>query len=298
MLKIFELISTLSQSDGTVLIQGESGTGKELAARAIHRRSSRKDQPFVVINCAAIPATLIESVMFGHHKGAFTGAVTSVTGKLEIADKGTAFLDDIDSMNINMQGKLLRVLQDKEFERLGSAKVIKLDVRFIAASNKDLTQLISREEFREDLFYRLNVFPVKLPPLRERRDDIPLLLDHFLKSFSKERGVPVKRFSEGALKELTKYDWPGNVRELENLVERLCTLCKDPMIHLSDIPILTMTKAEIKDLPLREAIKAFEKQYVGAVLESVNGNRTRAAEVLGIHRNTLAAKLNNVDADR
>jgi DNA-binding NtrC family response regulator len=297
MLKIFELISTISQSDGTVLIQGESGTGKELAARAIHRRSSREDQPFVVINCAAIPSTLMESVMFGHNKGAFTGAVSNVTGKLEIANKGTAFLDDIDSMNINMQGKLLRVIQDKEFERLGSAKVIKLDVRFIAASNKDLKQIISKGEFREDLFYRLNVFPIKLPPLRERKDDIPLLLDHFLKSFSKERGVPAKRFSHGALTELTKYDWPGNVRELENLVERLSTLCKDPVIHLNDIPILTMTKAEIKDLPLKEAIKAFEKQYVGAALESVNGNRTRAAELLGIHRNTLAAKLNNLDLD-
>jgi DNA-binding NtrC family response regulator len=295
MRKIFELISTVAQSDGTVLIQGESGTGKELVARAIHRLSSRKDHPFVVMNCAAIPATLMESEIFGHNKGAFTGAVNTVMGKLEIAHKGAVFLDDIDSLDNNMQGKLLRVIQDKEFERLGSTKVIKVDVRFIAASNKDLKELISKGEFREDLFYRLNVFPIKLPPLRERRDDIPLLLNHFLELHSKGGSIPAKRFSQEAINILMKYDWPGNVRELENLVERLCTLCKEPVIHLRDLPMFTMTKTESKDMPLKEAIKTFEKQYVGAVLESVNWNRTRAAEILGVHRNTLAAKLNELD---
>jgi len=294
MRKIFELISKISESDGTVLIQGESGTGKELVARAIHRRSSRKDHPFVVISCAAIPSTLMESEIFGHNKGAFTGAVNTTMGKLEIAHKGTVFLDDIDSLDINMQGKLLRVIQEKEFERLGSTKVIKIDVKFIAASNKDLEELISKGEFRQDLFYRLNVFPVKLPPLRERRDDIPLLLNHLLELHSKGGSIPAKRFSQEAIKILMKYDWPGNIRELENLVQRLSTLCKEPIIHLKDIPIFTITKTEIKDIPLKAAIKAFEKQYVGAVLESVNWNRNKAAEILSIHRNTLLAKINEL----
>ena len=292
--KIFELISTISHSDGTVLIQGESGTGKELVARAIHRLSSRKNHPFVVMNCAAIPATLMESEIFGHNKGAFTGAVNTVMGKLEIAHKGTVFLDDIDSLDISMQGKLLRVIQEKEFERLGSTKTIKIDVRFIAASNKDLEELISKGEFREDLFYRLNVFPIMLPPLRKRRDDIPLLLDHYLEFHSKGGSIPPKRFSQVAINILMKYDWPGNVRELENLVERLSTLCKEPVIQLKDIPMFTMTKTEIKDMSLKKAVKTFQKQYVGAVLESVNWNRTRAAEILGVHRNTLAAKLNEL----
>ncbi len=295
MKKIFELIATIAQSDGTVLIQGESGTGKELVARAIHRRRSRKDRPFVVISCAAIPSTLMESEIFGHNKGAFTGAIHTSIGKLEIAHKGTVFLDDIDSLDINMQGKLLRVIQEKEFERLGSTKVIKIDVRFIAASNKDLEELISKGEFREDLFYRLNVLPVNLPPLRERRDDIPLLLDHFLKIYSRDKNLQAKSLSQGAIKILMKYDWPGNIRELENLVERLSTLCKEPIIHLKDIPMFTMTKTEIKDMPLKEAVKTFEKQYVGAVLESVNWRRSKAAEILGIHRNTLLAKINELD---
>ncbi|MFW6148075.1 MAG: sigma-54-dependent transcriptional regulator [Thermodesulfobacteriota bacterium] len=290
MKKVFDLITTISESDGTVLIHGESGTGKELVARAIHRRSPRKEQPLVVINCAAIPAALMESEIFGHTKGAFTGAVQGAMGKLEIAHKGTVFLDDIDSLDTSMQGKLLRVIQEREFERLGSNKVIRIDVRFIAASNKKLEKLIEKGEFREDLFYRLNVFPVTLPPLRERKEDIPSLLNHFLKRFSKGDATP-KQFSPDAIRLLMKYAWPGNVRELENLAQRLATLCKGPIIHLKDIPIFTMTRTEIKDLPLREAVKSFERQYIVGILESVSHNRTRAAEVLGIHRNTLSAKL-------
>jgi two-component system response regulator AtoC len=290
MMKIFDLISIISQSDGTALVQGESGTGKELVARAIHRRSPRKDRPFVVISCAAIPATLMESEIFGHTKGAFTGAVHTAMGKLEIAHRGTILLDDIDSLDINMQGKLLRVIQEREFERLGSTKVIRVDVRFIAASNQDLEELINKGEFREDLFYRLNVFPVMVPPLRERKQDIPSLLNHFLELFSKGDNHP-KRFSPEAIKVLMKYDWPGNVRELENLVQRLSTLCRGPVIHLRDIPMFTMTRTEIKDMPLREAVKTFERQYIATILESVNYNRTKAAEILGVHRNTLSAKL-------
>lgn len=293
MVKIFDLISTISQSDGTVLIQGESGTGKELVARAIHRRSPRKDQPFVVINCAAIPATLMESELFGHTKGAFTGAVHTTMGKLEIAHRGTILLDDIDSLDINMQGNLLRVIQEREFERLGSTKVIRVDVRFIAASNKDLEELIAKGEFREDLFYRLNVFPTVLPPLRERRGDIPSLLNHFLGHFSKGDNPP-QRFSPEAVKVLTQYDWPGNVRELENLVQRLATLCKGPVIHLRDIPMFTVTRTEIKDMPLRQAVKAFERHYIASILESVNYNKNQAAEILGVHRNTLSTKLGDL----
>jgi len=289
--KIFNLISSIADSDGAVLIQGESGTGKELVARAIHRLSPRKDQPFVVIVCAAIPPTLVESELFGYHKGAFTGALRTTLGKLEIANKGTVFLDDIDTLDVNMQAKLLRVIQEKEFERLGSTKVIKLDVRFLAASNKDLTQLIRAGTFREDLFYRLNVLPIQLPPLRQRKKDIPLLIDHFLRINAKRSGKPAKTFSKEAIKALTEYDWPGNVRELQNLVERCFTISKDSVIQLQDISILSVTKPKIKGLSLKDAVDAFEQEYIGEVLESVGGNRTQAALILEIHRNTLLSKL-------
>ena len=291
MRKTFDLISTVSQSDGTVLIHGESGTGKELVARAIHNRGHRSNQPFVVINCAAIPATLMESEIFGYNRGAFTGATTTSIGKLEIADKGTVFLDDIDSLDINMQAKLLRIIQEKEFERLGSTKVIKADVRFVAASNKDLEKLISRGEFREDLYYRLNVLPIKLPPLRERRGDIPLLLNHFLELYAKNMGKSPKNISNEAVKVLTEYDWPGNVREVQNIVERFTTITKGSIIDLKDIATLDMGKREKKDMTLKEAVSAFEKKLIFEILESVEGNRKKAAERLGIHRNTLIAKM-------
>lgn len=290
---IFELINTISGSDGPVLIQGESGTGKELVARAVHSQGPRKDKPFVVINCAAIPETLMESELFGHAKGAFTGASRSKIGKLEIADKGVAFLDDVDTLDINMQAKLLRVIQEKEFERLGSTKIIKIDVRFIAASNKNFKKLVRQEQFREDLYYRLNVFPVDVPPLRNRKEDIPLLLDHFLKIQSTKTGKPQKQFSKNAMNILTKhYDWPGNVRELQNLVERLCTIIKEDVIHPRDISFFTFSKQEITDLSLKDAVSLFEKQYIQEALDKTHGNRTKAAELLGIHRNTLQNKLN------
>ncbi|MFH2219730.1 MAG: sigma-54 dependent transcriptional regulator [Pseudomonadota bacterium] len=290
--EIFSLISTISQSDGTVLLQGESGTGKELVAKAIHNRSPRKKQPFVVINCATIPATLMESEIFGHNRGAFTGATSTNIGKLEIADKGTVFLDDIDSLDNSMQAKLLRIIQEKEFERVGSNKVIKVDIRFIAASNKDLESLLSTGEFREDLYYRLNVFPIKLPPLRHRRNDVPLLLNHFLKQRARETGKPPKEISENLLNVLVEYDWPGNVRELQNLVERLVTITKDPEIRLKDISAFSMNKRKARSLTLKEAVQIFEKQYIAEVLENVGGNRKMAAEKLSVHRNTLLAKLN------
>jgi DNA-binding NtrC family response regulator len=287
---IFDLISRISESDSAVLIQGDSGTGKELVARAIHNLSPRKPQPFVVVNCAAIPATLMESTIFGHHKGAFTGATRTNIGKLEIANKGTVFLDDIDTLDISMQAKLLRVIQEKEFERLGSTKLIKVDVRFLAASNKSLKDLISQGTFREDLYYRLNVFPIKLPPLRERKKDIPLLLKHFLDLNAKNTGKPKKRFSDNARKMLTEYRWPGNVRELQNLVERSFTITRDSVIRLKDISPFYVAEKKIEEMTLKEAVNSFEKQYIGEILELVDGNRKKAAEMLGIHRNTLLAK--------
>jgi DNA-binding NtrC family response regulator len=290
MRKIFDLISTISQSDGTVLIQGESGTGKELVARAMHNRGPRKNNPFVVINCAAIPATLMESEIFGYNRGAFTGAGNTSIGKLEISDKGTVFLDDIDSLDINMQAKLLRILQEKEFERLGSNKIIKVDVRFVAASNKDINVMISQNKFREDLFYRLNVFPIKLPPLRARKDDIPLLLNHFIKLNAQNSGKPPKKISEQAMKVLIDYRWPGNVRELQNLVERLCTITTDSVIRLEDVSPNNVNKTDIKDMTLKEAVSLFEKGYISETLENVSWNRKKAADKLGIHRNTLLAK--------
>ncbi|MGD2125929.1 MAG: sigma-54 dependent transcriptional regulator [Desulfobacteraceae bacterium] len=290
MKNIFELISTIAESDGAALIQGESGTGKELVARAIHNLSPRKDLPFVVISCAAIPSTLMESEIFGYHKGAFTGATRTTIGKLEIANKGTVFLDDIDTLDVSMQAKLLRVIQEKEFERLGTTKVIKIDVRFVAASNKDLNELMQNGEFREDLFYRLNVFPIELPPLRERKKDTPLLIDHFLELNAKRTGKPPKRFSKKAMKALIDYDWPGNVRELQNLVERSFTITKEAVIHLRDIATFNIGKERIKDMTLKEAVTLFEQQYINEVLESVEGNKKKAASILGIHRNTLLAK--------
>jgi two-component system response regulator AtoC len=292
MLAIFDLISTISDGDGAVLIQGETGTGKELVARAIHNRSTRKNQPFVVVNCAAIPSAVMESEIFGHNKGAFTGAIQTTLGKLEIANKGTVFLDDIDTLDINMQGKLLRAIQEKEFERVGGNKVFKVDVRFVAASNRNLKKLISQGQFREDLFYRLNVFPIKLPPLRDRKSDIPLLVSHFLDVYSKKEGKPPKNFSKRALDALIRYDWPGNVREIENLIERLSTVTKKPVIQLRDICSPTRGTEKIKNMKLKDAVSEFEKRYVSETLESVNGNRKKAAEILGIHRNTLLGKLN------
>ncbi|RZB30584.1 MAG: hypothetical protein SRB1_02864 [Desulfobacteraceae bacterium Eth-SRB1] len=291
MRSIFELISTVSQSDGAVLIQGESGTGKELVARAIHNLSPRGNQLFVVINCAVIPPTLMESEIFGHNKGAFTGATGTSIGKMEIANKGTVFLDDIDSLNINMQAKLLRVIQEKEFERLGSRKVFKADVRFVAASNQDLSKLILQGKFREDLFYRLNVFTIKLPPLRKRRGDILLLLEHFSDLHAKKTGKPGIKFSERAIKVLMEYDWPGNIREIQNLVERLCTIKQNSVIQLKDVATLNISKKKITDGSLKEAVSSFEKQYIAEALEMLEGNRKNVSEKLGIHRNTLLAKI-------
>jgi len=291
MKKIFQLIATVAPSDGTVLIQGESGTGKELVARAIHNKSGRAKNPFVVINCAAIPATLMESELFGHRRGAFTGASMDCPGKLEIANTGTVFLDDIDSLSIKMQAKLLRVIQQKEFERIGTHRTINADIRIIASSNQDLLKLVADNRFRQDLYYRLHVLPLTLPPLRERRDDIPLLLEHFLQVHAKRKGKPAKQLTPAAIEHLTAYHWPGNVRELENLVERICTVNPERTIRLGNLPPLAAIASKNgQQAPLREATQAFEKQYILSVLEAAQGNKTEAARRLGIHRNTLLTK--------
>ncbi len=291
MKKVFQLIATVAPSDGTVLIQGESGTGKELVARAIHNKSGRAKKPFVVINCAAIPATLMESELFGHRRGAFTGASMDCPGKLEIANTGTVFLDDIDSLSIKMQAKLLRVIQQKEFERIGTHRTINADIRIIASSNQDLLKLVADNRFRQDLYYRLHVLPLALPPLRERRDDIPLLLEHFLQVHAKRKGKPAKQLTPAAIEHLTAYHWPGNVRELENLVERICTVNPERTIRLGNLPPLAAIASKNgQQAPLREATQAFEKQYILSVLEAAQGNKTEAARRLGIHRNTLLTK--------
>ena len=295
---VFDLIYSISDSEGAILIQGESGTGKELVARAIHNLSPRKDCPFVVINCAAIPSTLMESELFGHRKGAFTGATQTTMGKLEIADKGTVFLDDIDTLDTNMQAKLLRVIQEKEFQKLGTTNVIKIDARFLAATNKNLEELISQEKFREDLYYRLNVFPVELPPLRQRRSDIQLLLNYFLDQNAKRTGKPSKRFSKRAVKTLKEYHWPGNVRELQNLVERCFTISKEQIIHLKDVSTFHTDRRSLKHVPLKKAVNNFEQQYINQVLDHVNQNRKKACEILGIHRNTLLSKINELGLNR
>lgn len=290
--KIFDLIRSVAATSGTVLIQGASGTGKELVARALHDLSPRRGQPFVVMNCAAIPANLMESKIFGHYRGAFTGASYSQPGKLEIAHGGTFFLDDIDSLDIGMQAKLLRTIQEKEFERLGSTRVIRVDVRFLAASNKNLHDLIAAGIFREDLYYRLNVFPIELPPLCRRRSDIPLLLDHFLTINAARSGQPSKAFSERAVRMLVEYDWPGNVRELENLVERLFTIARTPRIQAHHLSGLALSTRKEKPTKLKDAVRHFEKRFIAKTLESAGGNKTQAARRLGIHRNTLLAKMN------
>jgi DNA-binding NtrC family response regulator len=299
MKKIFELTTSISDSDGPVFIQGESGTGKELIARAIHNLGPRKENPFMVINCAAIPKTLMESEIFGHIKGAFTGASRANNGKLELSHQGTAFLDDIDILDVTMQAKLLRVIQEKEFTRLGSHQTLRIDTRFMASSNQNIPELVSQGKFREDLYFRLNVFPIYLPPLRERKKDIPLLLNHFLDQQAKKTNKPAKRFSEKALFLLTKhYHWPGNVRELQNLVERLFTITKKQVIYPRDLSSLNIDQSIIKGLTLKKAVSAFEKQYIHSVLETVDGSRTKASRLLGIHRNTLLSKLSESEKKR
>ncbi len=297
MQRLYQLVASVARTPVTVLITGESGTGKELVARAIHRQGPRRDGPFVPVNVAALPESLVEAELFGHERGAFTGAVGRRLGRFELAQGGTLFLDEIATLRPDLQAKLLRVLQERELERVGGSQRIRLDVRIIAATNADLRRAIQAGTFREDLYYRLNVVQIVLPPLRERREDIPLLAQHFIRKYNQQFGKQIAGIAPRALEALVAYSWPGNVRELENLIERSVALVDGPLIELRDLP-LDFLLADDRgrpepggDLPLRDARDEFERQLILRVLERVQWNQSRAARILGLHRNSLKGKL-------
>jgi len=295
--KLHGLIAQVARTPTTVLITGESGTGKELVARAIHHQGPRRDGPFIAVNPAAIAETLIESELFGHEKGAFTGAHQRKLGKFELAQGGTLFLDEIGTLRADLQAKLLRVLQQREIERVGGTRPVKIDVRFIAATNTNLKEAVGTGAFREDLYYRLNVVPVVVPPLRERIQDVPLLVEHFIRRDNRRFHKHIDGLSPEALAALDAYRWPGNVRELENVIERCVVLAEGPVIQLNDLPLdvslpQQATKVRAAEaLPLNEATDQFEQQIVLRVLERVGWNLTEAGRILEIHRNSLRVKL-------
>jgi two-component system response regulator HydG len=289
---IYKLIEDIAPTDANVLIQGESGTGKELIARAIQQKSPRKDKPLIVINCSAYPATLLESELFGHEKGAFTGAIRQKTGRFEQAHGGTVFLDEIGEIPLQAQIKLLRVLQTKQFERLGGEQTLTVDVRILAATNKDLLQEVRNGHFREDLYYRLNVIPIFLPLLRKRRNDIPLLVNHFLRRFAAEQGKKVKGFASEAMRLLLDYPWPGNVRELENSIEHATVLAKGDRIDVLDLPpALHDTSFAVSEKSSGTTLLENERILLQVVLKECDWNKKQAAERLGISRSTLYGKL-------
>ncbi len=303
MSKIYDTIKIVAPTPTTVLISGETGTGKDLIAHAIHRNSPRRDNPFVKINCAAIAENLIESELFGYEKGAFTGAVSTKPGRFELADKGTLFLDEVGEIPRDMQVKLLRVIQDHEFERVGGLRTIKVDVRLIAATNRNLLQDVKDGRFREDLYYRLNVFPTHLPPLRERRDDILPLTDYFIEKFNSKLDREVKHIDSRVKDILVRYDWPGNIRELENLIERIVLMAGGDTITFEDIPpewksaaeAISVSQQEGQKKPFKDFVKSHmeevEKQSIIQCLEEVGGNVTKAAQRLGLSRKGLQLKM-------
>src|ERR1700757_418730 len=304
MLKIFDLVAQVAPSRSTVLLQGESGTGKELIAKAIHMNSPRKDRPFVPVNTGSMPADLLESTLFGHVKGAFTSAIASKKGLFEIADRGTLFLDEIGTMSLDMQSKILRVLQDRKFMHLGGVQEIQTDVRIIAATNVDLRQLVREGRFREDLFYRLNVITIDLPPLRLRKEDIPLLVEHFLKKYSEENERPQRRISNEALRPLVAYSWPGNVRELENVVERAVVLSSGIEIGSELLPDhmvgrgSTMPVMEHRpDASLFDILEDCERRIITDMLEKCNWNQTEAAERFRVPLSTLNQKIKRLSIE-
>jgi len=328
MLEVFKLIGKVASSDATVLITGESGTGKELVAEALHRASKRNPHPLIKVSCAALPETLLETELFGHEKGSFTGAMTMRKGRFETANKGTIFLDEIGEMTLATQTKLLRILQEREFERIGSNVPIKIDIRVITATNRDLEEEVEGGRFREDLYYRLNVIHIHMPPLRERKDDIPLLVEHFLVKYRYEPSAIPTTVTEEALKRLVDYDWPGNVRELENAVERAVVLSRGTPITAEHLPFTKAPKggartleqrreklhadeAELEDrrdlleqdeadaangtgpngASFKDRVASLEKQLIKEALDRAGGNRTKAADELGIYRRLLYAKI-------
>jgi Nif-specific regulatory protein len=300
MREVFQMISQVSRSNATVLIRGESGTGKELVANSIHYNSLRTKSPIVKVNCAALPATLIESELFGHEKGAFTGAINKKIGKFELANKGTIFLDEIGSIGLDAQANLLRILQEKEFERVGGQRTIKTDVRIIAATNKNLEEAVAEETFRGDLYYRLNVFPIYLPPLRERKTDILLLADHFLEKYAHENHKDIKRFSTPAIDMLMEYHWPGNVRELENCIERAVLLCEEGVIHSYHLPPTLQTGKESDTIPalsLEDAVATLEREMIIDALKNTHGNISSAAKILQTTVRKFAYKAHKYGVD-
>jgi len=300
MKKIDVVVRQVAVTDATVLIIGESGTGKELIARALHGGSPRRDQPFVPVNCAAIPEELLESELFGHTRGAFTGAHSSRSGMFQLANGGTLFLDEVGDMPLVLQAKLLRVLQDQQVRPVGSDRTISIEVRLITATNKNLEKAVEQGTFREDLFYRLQVIPIHLPPLRARRSDIPLLLQHFLERANRKYGRNAQLTPE-AMVHLWEYDWPGNVRELENIVERLVVLNETGRIDIENLPSSVRTFISEKKVPtptldggelnLQQAVELFENRLIDEALRRTNGNRSAAAQMLGVKRTTLLSKL-------
>jgi Nif-specific regulatory protein len=300
MRQVYEQVARVARTNTTVLLRGESGTGKELIAHAIHYNSSRAKKPFVKVSCAALPQDLIESELFGYEKGAFTGAQTAKKGRFEIADGGTLFLDEIGDLNLATQVKLLRVLQEREFERLGSTETVRVNIRLVVATNKDLEKAIAAGEFREDLYYRLNVFSIFVPPLRERKPDVLLLADHFLEKFSREHGKHVKRISTPAIDMLMSYHWPGNVRELSNVIERAVVVCDANVIHAHHLPP-TLQTAEASDttikLSLEEIVSAVEKDALQDALKSTRGSRAKAARLLSTTERIFNYKVRKYEID-
>ena len=294
--EVFELIQTVAKSRSTVLITGESGTGKELVARAIHYSSPRKNNPFIKLNCAALPHELIESELFGHEKGAFTGAIKQTKGRFEMADGGTLLLDEISEIEPPMQAKLLRVLQEREFERVGSGTPIKVDVRIVATTNRNLQEQIEKGVFREDLYYRLNVIPMQLSSMRERKEDIPRLIAHFLEKYNRENDKTISGVSEKAMELLMAYDWPGNVRELENYIERGVVICQEDQIGEEHLPLDVLTGESTSrrtedGLQVGWTVREIEQRLILKTLEACDGNRTVAADMLSISSRTLRNKL-------
>lgn len=310
--EIFKTIEKVAQTDSTVLITGESGTGKELVARAIHEHSPRASKPLVVVNCASIPSELLEAELFGHVKGAFTGATQNRLGRFEAAQGGTIFLDEIGDIPLHLQVKLLRVLQTRQFEQVGSSRTMDVDVRILAATNRDLEAAVQKREFREDLYYRLNVIPVKIPSLRERKSDIPLLVKHFVEEFNRLTGRAVEPLSGQIMEALVAYDWPGNIRELENMMERLVILKGSGPVDLSDLPHRIFQKfvegrpqgtGAMADwefprmalpnsgLDLKTIVDAFENHLIDQALSRTQNNKNRASELLQMNRTTLVEKL-------
>ena len=292
--QVFETVQQVAPSRATVLITGETGTGKELIAKAIHNLSPRKNGPFIAVHVAALPTSLLESELFGHEKGAFTGAVERRIGRFELADGGTLFLDEVGELEPPMQVKLLRVLEERAFERVGGAKTLQVDVRLVAATNKDLKKLVSEGKFRDDLFYRLSVVTVDLPPLRERRDDVPLLVKAFLDEFGRENNKQVRELTPEALNVLLAYDWPGNVRELRNAIEQMVVLARSERLTVRDVPAGIRGSADLTRINVVRTgmtVEEAERQLIVQALKDTDGNRTKAAKKIGISRRTLHRKL-------